>query len=345
MVIITILIILGIRAGMITTDFRWFHDVPCIGSSHSVQSLDVYSGLKSQALKENGAHWSCARGRRKSRRTTMSQALRWWYAAFPSIGIPPNHLFFFLRIFMDFPWNKPSKLGSILDGNLRFKSLDPWEMVPHQGPHRAVRNGPRGVAALKNRAAKKSHISWLMIPICLGCYGLLWVVNSPILAKSPWSPKDQVASHAVLVTQGSRTKAPIQRLGWAVVGHSMNQWPKGSSELSAHMEMRACLQVFYASFGWFEIPNFYHEQVDISNVQWWNLRLVQTTKVLPTPEISYVGPRSMSAWITFFNWWIHFDSHHIFGRGSPVNVLQRRFFIRWSQGMRWAWNMDTRGHQ
>lgn len=56
MVIITILIILGIRAGMITTDFRWFHDVPCIGSSHSVQSLDVYSGLKSQALKENGAH-------------------------------------------------------------------------------------------------------------------------------------------------------------------------------------------------------------------------------------------------------------------------------------------------
>ena len=95
MVIITILIILGIRAGMITTDFRWFHDVPCIGSSHSVQSLDVYSGLKSQALKENGAHWSCARGRRKSRRTTMSQALRWWYAACPSIGIPPNHLFFF----------------------------------------------------------------------------------------------------------------------------------------------------------------------------------------------------------------------------------------------------------
>jgi hypothetical protein len=246
---------------------------------------------------------------------------------------------------MDFPWNKPSKLGSILDGNLRFKSLDPWEMVPHQGPHRAVRNGPRGVAALKNRAAKKSHISWLMIPICLGCYGLLWVVNSPILAKSPWSPKDQLASHAVLVTQGSRTKAPIQRQGWAVVGHSMNQWPKGSSELSAHMEMRACLQVFYASFGWFEIPNFYHEQVDISDVQWWNLRLVQTTKVLPTPEISYVGPRSMSAWITFFNWWIHFDSHHIFGRGSPVNVLQRRFFIRWSQGMRWAWNMDTRGHQ
>ena len=143
---------------------------PCsIGSSHSVK----------RAWTSNGAHWSCARGRRKSRRTTMSQALRWWDAACPSIGIPPNHFFFGGDFYWDFPWNKPSKLGSLLiDGKLHllhfrslwffsgFKSLDPLIRPPYRRPHDGEISGPRGGP---EKSFGLNPTCWLMIPICLGC--------------------------------------------------------------------------------------------------------------------------------------------------------------------------------